>query len=252
MMMQNDSIRLLQSHRSIRSFTNEKVSQEQIENIVESGRWAPTSHHVQAYSIVVIQDQKKKDKLAELVGNQAYVAQCPVFFVICADFSRLKKASELHRQSFEVGGIEQVLVGAVDAALVAENMLVAARSYELGGVMIGGIRNLPDEVSELLSLPDYTFPVMGLCVGQPNQDPTQKPRLPEAASVHYEMYNHEQIDAALEEYDQEMKRYYTDRTSGKRETTWSEMMSGHFSTPKRAHLDTFLKKQGFLYSSNKD
>jgi nitroreductase len=250
--MKNEMTELLQSHRSIRAFTSEKVSKGMIEEISESGRWAPTSHHVQAYSIVVVTDQQKKDTLSELCGSQKYVADCPVFFVICADYNRLKKASDKHGAPLEVRGIEQVLVGAVDAALVAENMLIAARSYGLGVVMIGGIRNLPDQVSELLDLPDYTFPVMGLCIGYPDQNPAQKPRLPKAGAVHYETYQHDQITSSLAQYDEEMKQYYTERTNGTRKTTWTEMMAAHHSTPKRAHLDQFLKNQGFLHSDTKD
>ncbi|MFC0472371.1 oxygen-insensitive NADPH nitroreductase [Halalkalibacter kiskunsagensis] len=245
-MKNNDFIDLLKSHRSIRAFTNQQVTDQVVDEIVESGRWAPTSHHVQAYSILVIKDEERKKDLATLAGNQSYVATCPVFFVICADFYRLKMASEKHGQSFEVGEQEQALVGAVDAALVAQNMLLAARSYDLGGVMIGGIRNDPEAVSQLLGLPPYTFPVMGLCIGYPAQSPNQKPRLPKRAVVFKEQYNQMEIDEAIGEYDQVMKTYYYERTKGKRSDTWSELMAQFLSTPKRPQVGDFLKKQGFI------
>lgn len=245
-MEETDIIKLIQSHRSIRAFTDQKVTEQQIEAIVESGRWAPSSHHVQAYSIIVIQNEEKKKQLALLAGNQSYIEKCPVFFVICADYYRLKYTSDKHKQPFEAGEQEQVLVGAVDAALVAENMLLAARSYELGGVMIGGIRNNPDAVADLLGLPEYTFPVMGLCVGYPAQHPEQKPRLPKQAVVHYEKYDSANLDGALEEYDEITERYYQERTQGKRIDTWSEQMVKYFATPKRPQVGEFLIKQGFL------
>ncbi|WP_319830076.1 oxygen-insensitive NADPH nitroreductase [Bacillus solitudinis] len=243
-MIQSKVIDLIKSHRSIRKFTKDPVSKASIKEIVEVGRWAPSSHHVQAYSIIVIEGEETKRKLAKLVGNQQYVAECPVFFVICADFQRLKCASEKHNEPFEAGGAEQLLVGAVDAALVAQNMLIAARAFGLGGVMIGGIRNQPEEVTSLLNLPKYVFPVMGLCVGVPNQNPEQKPRLPIGSVVHHERYD-EAVDA-LEDYDEVMEAYYLKRTEGKRMDTWTKQMAKHFSTPKRAHIGDFLKKQGFL------
>ncbi|KHF39196.1 oxygen-insensitive NADPH nitroreductase [Halalkalibacter okhensis] len=244
-MQSNSVVSLIQSHRSIRQFTDDQLSKEQIEQIIESGRWAPTSHHVQAYSIIVVQDEKKKRKLATLCGNQAYVETCPVFFVICADFYRLKQASEIHQQAFEAGEQEQVLVGAVDAALVAQNMLLAARSFELGGVMIGGIRNDQEAVAQLLNLPSHTFPVMGLCVGYPDQNPEQKPRLPQQAVVFAEEYNKEDLVEQINEYDDVMKKYYYERTNGKRLDTWSKQMATFFSTPKRPQVGEFLTKQGF-------
>ncbi|WP_332694002.1 oxygen-insensitive NADPH nitroreductase [Halalkalibacter lacteus] len=245
-MKNNDLIDLLKSHRSIRTFTNQQVTDLVVDEIIESGRWAPTSHHVQAYSIIVIKDKEKKKELATLAGNQSYVATCPVFFVICADFYRLKQASDKHGQAFEIGEQEQALVGAVDAALVAQNMLIAARSYDLGGVMIGGIRNDPDAVSKVLGLPQLTFPVMGLCIGYPAQNPEQKPRLPQRAVVHKEKYNQTKIKEAIDEYDQVMKSYYYERTKGKRSDTWSQLMAQFLSTPKRPQVGDFLKKQGFL------
>lgn len=240
--MTNEMTTLIQQHRSIRKFTAEPISNQVVDDIVTSGQWAPSSHHVQAYSIVVVKNQESKNKLAELTGNQSYVAECPVFFVICADFYRLKQASDKHGMPFEINEVENVLVGAVDAALVAQNMLLAARSYGLGGVMIGGIRNNPDQVAEQLELPELVIPIMGLCVGYPDQQPEQKPRFSKNAVVHEERYSFNEAD--LERYDEITKAYYTKRTNGKRTDSWSEMMAKHFSTRKRPHVTTFIKKQG--------
>ncbi len=80
----------------------------------------------------------------------------------------------------EDGFIELMLIASVDAALVAQNVLVAAESLGLGGVYVGGIRNDPDKMSELLNLPDRVYPVFGLCLGWPDQDPDRKPRLPQS------------------------------------------------------------------------
>ncbi|MCK0470365.1 oxygen-insensitive NADPH nitroreductase [Halalkalibacter sp. APA_J-10(15)] len=239
-------INLIKSHRSIRKFTKQEVTPETVTKIIEAGQWAPTSHHIQAYSIIVVKDLKKRKQLAQLAGGQAYVESCPVFFVICADFSRLYESSKKHGQPFEVGEAEQVIVGAVDAALVAENMLLAARSYQLGGVMIGGIRNDLESVSILLNLPQYTFPVMGLCIGYPDQQPRQKPRLPQSVVVHYDEYDQSNSLKEINEYDQVMSHYYKSRTQGKRKDTWTELMAKHFSTKSREGVGDFLKKQGFL------
>ncbi|WP_156323984.1 oxygen-insensitive NADPH nitroreductase [Bacillus sp. JCM 19034] len=239
-------IELMKSHRSIRKFKERSVSKELVNEIITAGQWAPTSHHIQSYSIIVVRDHSRKKRLAELAGNQPYVESCPVFFVICADYSRLSKASEMHQKPFEIGEVEQIIVGAVDAALVAENMLLASRGLGLGGVMIGGIRNSPEAVSTLLKLPKFTFPIMGLCIGYPDQNPEQKPRLSQRAVVHEEEYDETKMKEELGLYDQVMSDYYNRRTNGKRMDTWTKLMSEHFSQVRRQEVGEFLKKQGFL------
>lgn len=87
----NDTLSLLMNHRSIRKFTDEPVTEEQLKTIVAAGQMASTSSNVQAYSIIAITDSEKKRRLAELAGNQAYIVECPVFLVWCADLYRLKK-----------------------------------------------------------------------------------------------------------------------------------------------------------------
>ena len=63
------------SHRSVRHFEDKPLSKEQIEKIVLSAQAASTSSNIQAYSIIGITDREKKQKLAQLVGNQTYVAE---------------------------------------------------------------------------------------------------------------------------------------------------------------------------------
>ncbi|SDJ52886.1 oxygen-insensitive NADPH nitroreductase [Salimicrobium halophilum] len=236
---------LIQSHRSIRRFKSEPVPQYIIDDLVESARWAPSSHNVQAYSIICIRDQDTKKNLQELCGNQSYIGQCPVFFVFVMDFYRHALVSERHDSAFEVEEVENLLVGAVDTALASENFLLAARSYGLGGVMIGGIRNQAAEVARLLKLPEWTVPVMGMCIGYPGQDPWQKPRIGREAIYHEEHYETHNLEQHLEAYEKTSAEYYWKRTNGQRIDSWSSQMASYFAVKRRAELTDFIKKQGF-------
>jgi len=246
--MRNEVVDLLQSHRSIRRYTDKPIPKEILEEILTSAQWAPSSHNVQAYSIIVVDDQEKKKVLAEVAGSQKYIAACPVFLVFCADFFRLSLTCEMMDTPFEINEVENVLVAAVDTALAAENALIAARSFGLGGVMIGGIRNNPDEVKELLGLPRYTIPIMGICLGYPDQEPWQKPRTPKETVVHYNQYHSkEEIVSKLEVYEEISADYYKRRTNGVRDEGWTKQMSKYLSRPRRAHLKEFIKNQGFNF-----
>ncbi len=96
-----------------------------------------------------------------LTGGQQHVAQAAEFWVFCADFNR----------NFQIcpeanpGLAEQLLLGVVDTALMAQNAFTAAESLGLGGVYIGGIRNSIEAVGELLQVPKHVLPLFGLCTG---------------------------------------------------------------------------------------
>ncbi|MFB4167371.1 oxygen-insensitive NADPH nitroreductase [Virgibacillus sp. JSM 102003] len=240
-----EAIQLIESHRSIRKFLDKQIDEEILDSILHSACWAPTSHNMQAYSIIVIKDKSSKDILSELCGDQRYIRQCPVFLVICADFHKLHLASEKQKEKMAIDELENVIVGSVDAALVAQNVLLGARSHKLGGVMIGGIRNNTESVAELLELPKHVFPVMGMCLGYPDQQPWQKPRFPAEAVIHKEKYQINKIPDALEKYDEIISDYYNRRTNGTRTHGWSEQLAEYISKPRRKKLTDFIKEQGF-------
>ncbi|MHB1653837.1 MAG: oxygen-insensitive NADPH nitroreductase [Desulfitobacteriaceae bacterium] len=240
----NDVVRLIQSHRSIRKYTEQAIPLEILDQILKSAQWAPSSHNVQAYSIIVVKSMAKKEKLAKICGSQKWVATCPVFLVFCADFYRLKLTTDMHHTSFEINEVENLLVGAVDVALAAENALLTARSYGLGGVLIGGIRNQLADVAKLLEVPELVIPIVGMCLGYPADEPWQKPRLPQRAVVHEEVYHKDELPARLDEYDAVSADYYTRRTSGQKTSGWTRQMAEYLSKPRRPHLKEFILKQG--------
>lgn len=128
------TIELLRSHRSIRHFTDAPVSDEQRAEIIASAQAASTSSFLQCTSIIRITDPTLRERLVPLTGGQQHVAQAAEFWVFCADFNR-------HLQicpQAQLGLAEQLLIGVVDTALLAQNALTAAESLGLGGVYIGG------------------------------------------------------------------------------------------------------------------
>ncbi len=120
---------------------------------------------------------------------------------MCPDLRRLNEICHARGYQFKDRHIEISIVSIVDTALVAQNIAVAAEAAGLGICMIGGIRNNPDKVCELLKLPQRVFPLMGICLGYPDQQPMIKPRLPQSAVVHLEEYNDATLSQLLQEYD---------------------------------------------------
>lgn len=241
----NETMKLLKSHRSIRKFTSQPIEQYELRTIIEAAQAASTSSNVQAYSVVRVSDPGKRTELARLAGNQAYVADCPEFLVWCADLHRNRQVSGRDNETAWYDSAENLLIATIDAALAAQNAAVAAESLALGVVYIGGLRNNIGQVSALLELPELVYPVFGMCIGHPDQQPEVKPRLPLEAVLHQDRYDSERAAAHIAGYNAVSSDYMLRRTGGASARSWSEDMHGKYAGPQRVHMKDFLSKQGF-------
>ena len=241
----NDTIKLLQSHRSIRKFTRDPVSDEVIESIIRSGMSAATSSNLQGTTVIRIRKPETRDAIAKLAGGQSYVSTAAVFLVWCADLHRSAVACELGGGTLSGGMTEHFMIATIDVAIAAQSAVVAAESLGLGICYIGGIRNDPQRVADLLLLPDQTYPAFGMCIGWPDQDPAKKPRLPLAVTLKEETYEDSGDRQHIAEYDQQMREYYRTRLGGKTGRAWSEDMSALLGKESRPHMREFLAKRGF-------
>ena len=240
----NPVIDLLSRHRSIRKFTAQKIPAELLSTLLHAGQCAATSSHVQAYTLIHVVDSAKRKRLVELTGGQGYVASASDFFVFCADMKRPTDAAARAGAEVISGTTEQLIVASIDVALMAQNVVVAAESEGLGICYIGGIRNDPASVSDLLELPEQVYPVFGLCLGYPDQDPQVKPRLPLTAIVKTDRYDSAQDHTLIDSFDATMETYYRERTGGNKTTTWSQQLKPLFTSKLRLHLKEFLEKRG--------
>lgn len=158
----NEVIKTLLNHRSVRSYSDKTVKKEDIDLIIRAAQQAPSSIDKQQVTIISVEDKEKKKKLSQLVGDQKYVDEAPVFLVFCADFYRAKLAGKIMGEEIVITDSQEAnLVGAVDVGLAMGNAIAAAESLGLNIVPIGGVRKEPEEVIELLGLPEYVFPKIG-------------------------------------------------------------------------------------------
>ncbi|MBE0462419.1 MAG: oxygen-insensitive NADPH nitroreductase [Halomonadaceae bacterium] len=239
----NDVIKLLKSHRSIRKFSDRPVAHELLIELIQAGQGAATSSHVQAYTVIHVKNAANREQIAELAGGQSYIASCADFLVFCADMKRPTEASERAGSNVVRGMTEQLLVATVDTALMAQNVATAAESEGLGICYIGGIRNNPQAVSDLLKLPEHVYPVFGMCLGYPAHEPEVKPRLPVEAILKEDYYSDD--SAQVQAFDDTMQTYYQSRSSGNKHSDWSQNLKPLFDNKLRPHMRDFLIERGF-------
>ena len=236
---------LLNAHRSIRKFTDQPIDADLLVTILRSGQAAATSSFLQGATVIRVRNPASREKLAAFAGNQPYVQTAAEFFVLCADLKRPGNCCVQYDKPFEGDYTEHFIIATVDVALMAQNMVVAAEAAGLGICYIGGLRNNPREVSDLLQLPKGVYPVFGLCLGYPDQDPECKPRLPLEVIVKEDVYSEDGDAKRIAEYDEEIREYYKKRTGGGHGICWSEQVASLLSEKARPHMRQFLADQGF-------
>jgi len=242
----NPTIDLLTNHRSIRKFTDEAIDPDLFTRLIEAGQAAASSSFLQGVTIMRVTDPDKRAALREVAGGQAYVEAAAEFLVFCADLSRPMRCCKAHGGTPAEGLTEQFIIATVDAALYAQNLVVAAESAGLGICYIGALRNDPAKVTEVLDLPKQVYPVFGLCLGHPAQDPEVKPRLPVGVTLKENSYSIDGEEEAIAAYDEEMRTYYANRSANIKIQGWSDQMAGLLAKEGRPHMLAFLQSQGFL------
>lgn len=236
----NETIRLMKSHFSVRRFKEEAIKEADLKEILSAGQMASSWKNFQSYSVIVAKSKEKKEALYDLLPQEA-IRQSAVFLLFVGDLNRAEKAVKLHEQDFHPEGVDNLLITSVDAALAAQNTLLAAESLGYGGVMIGMLRYCSEEVAELFRLPDYTYPVFGIALGVPNQQHAVKPRLP-LEQVAFEEEYQEQDLSVVTAYDKVQADY-----AGARATdSWSERLAAQFGQPEQEETKKLLEKHKLL------
>lgn len=241
----NETIELLLNHRSVRAYTDQAVAPETLARIIACAQMAPSSSHIQAYTIIDVTDCALREAIKAVSGGQRWVTEAPVLLVFCADLHR----AGTHFPGLDetiLGNTEFLVTGVIDVALAAQKALIAAQSLGLGGVIVGGIRNNVAKISETLGLPSLVFPVFAMCLGYPASVPDQKPRLPQALVLHRNCYDEPAEPELIAAYDQEMKAYYAERESNSHDACWTERCGHLLASKRRDEVDTDLKRAGFL------
>ena len=244
----NEMIQKQLSHRTIREFKTDEVPEEIFQTLMEVGRRTATANGMQATSIIRITDKKVKENIAK-VCNQEYVARAPELLVFIVDLYRNSQiAKEKDAYVDSARDMDNFFSSFTDACLMAQNIVNGAEALDLGAVYLGSILNDSEEIAEILKLPELTFPVVGLGIGYPNQEPQLKPRMDMDFRVFENEYKaFDNYLEELEDYDEEMQTYYDLRDANRRVDSFTNQVAGKFknANPKRQDILNVISRKGF-------
>ena len=164
----------LYDRKSVRAFEDRPVPEEMKEAILAAAAQAPTAGCQQLYTILDITDQSLKEALAETCDHQPFIAQAPVVLIFCADCLRWYDAYRAAGLSPRRPGPGDLMLAVTDAAIAAQNAVVAAQSLGLGSCYIGDIMERYEDQRRLLDLPPWVFPACMLVLGWPTQQQKER------------------------------------------------------------------------------
>jgi hypothetical protein len=247
--MNNEMIEKQLRHRTIREFKPEAVNEETVSKLMEVARRTATSNGMQSTTIIRITDPNVKRQIADIC-KQEYVFRAPVLFIFVADCYRNMRIAR-DKGCFEdsAGDMDRFFQSVTDTCLAAQNVVNAAESLGYGALYLGSTLNDAQKLIEVLHLPELTFPVVGLGIGIPNQEPALKPRMSNEFKVFEN--NYKIFDNYLEsiaEYDEEMQTYYDLRNMNQRVDSFSNQIIAKLTTAsaKRQEILNVVRNQGFI------
>lgn len=257
-MPSNPIVDTMLRRKSIRRYLEEPPSDEIITSIVRAGQQAPFAS--QLYSLLLSRDGERNPFHA------------PLLFTLCVDVHKLELFMARRNWQVVTNDLLLLLFGIQDAALVAENMVVAAESLGLGSCFLGAAPYRAEEIAREYRLPPRVFPLVQLAMGYPAEDPPPRPRYPLDFVLfedEYPAFDEEIVRRAMAEMDEGYlsQDYYREADymiplEGDREETftfdtygWTEHISRKWGQwfPSVEDLLEQLAKRGFrLESSAKD
>lgn len=239
-------LNILKSHVSVREYTNEAITQEELQELLSAAQHAASSNFVQAYSVVQVTDEVTKGELARLSKNEKQFETAAQSLVFCADLKRVELALSHQPKEVKSDTYENFIVSIVDTALFAQNFVIACESRGYGICFIGGVRNNPEAISNLLELPDKVIPLFGMTLGVPSERNQVKPRFPIEAILHKNTYDDSKYSELIKQYNKIMAAYYDDRKINQKEGDWTSSMTDFMTDFRRPHMKNFLKKKGYV------
>ncbi|MTI69863.1 MAG: nitroreductase [Firmicutes bacterium] len=195
----NDVLKTIDKRVSLRKYKDTQITDEHKERIIKSAMRAPTAGNMMLYSIITVEDDKKKEKLSKSCDNQPFIKNAPLVLIFLADMQRwydyykscdVEKYCEDNDLEFRGPEVSDLLLASNDAIIAAQNAVIAAESLNIGSCYIGDIMENYEIHKEMLNLPDLVFPISMLCLGYYPEDSKRiiKPRFNKKYIVYNEEY----------------------------------------------------------------
>lgn len=168
-----DVLEAIMSRRSIRKYTGEPISEQDLETILRAGFQAPSAHNIQPWEFIVIKDKSKHESIAKVHTYAKMLPQAEACIIVCGDKNKQSTTGLL---------IE-------DCSAAIQNILLAAHGIGLGAVWCGlyPAVHLTKVVKKVCLLPNNIVPVGMVVLGHKGEEKKQMDKY-NIEKIHYEVW----------------------------------------------------------------
>jgi nitroreductase len=251
---EHETLASILGRRSCRRYRPEPIAEDLVQSLFAAAFSAPSKSDLQQACVIRVRDRARQQRIADLSPYTGWVAEAPLFMVWCGDSRRIRRLAEWRGHPFANDHLDAFFNAAVDAAIAMQTFVIAVESVGLGCCPVSEIRDGIDALSAELALPEYVFPVAGLCVGWPADPGRISLRLPLEVTLHEEGYDDRDLLEQVAAYDR--RREAVDQTPPEQQRWierfgiaadygWSENRTRQYAVPARTDFGDYIGRQGF-------
>ncbi len=159
------------ARRSIRTYTAEPVTEEEIRTILDAAMAAPSASDKKPWHFIVVRDRERLNQLSEYGSHWQMLQEASLGIVVCGDTDVSEK------------------YWVQDASAATENILLAVSMMGLGAVWLG-CHPRPERVEpvkKLLGIPEDVEPLAVISIGHPGEEKEPRTQYDES-KVHRETW----------------------------------------------------------------
>lgn len=160
--IEKNTLSVIHSRKSVKSFTGAQVSTENLEKIVRAGMAAPTAVNKQPWSFVIVTEKRKIDELAKGLPTARGIDKAGAVIIVCTE----PEKANLQSKDFAI----------IDATLASENILLATEAMGLGGHWTASFpyEDKMKHVRSVLGIPVNVIPLNVILIGVPTGEDKPK------------------------------------------------------------------------------
>jgi nitroreductase/FMN reductase [NAD(P)H] len=250
----NQTVSDILKRRSHRRFRTDPVSDDVLQTLFATAFSAPSKSDLQQACVIHVRDNHKQQRIAALSRDLGWTALAPVLLIWCGDSRRIRRLAGWRNHPFANDHLDAFMNAAVDAGIVMQTFIIAAESLGLGCCPVSQVRDHIDALSAELELPQWVFPVAGLCVGWPAGEGRISLRLPLSVTVHEDRFDDSDLMEQVADYDRRREaleqtppdqQRMVGRFGISEDYGWSENRTRQYAVPAREDFGRYIRDQGF-------
>lgn len=168
-----DVLEAIFTRRSIRKFTGEPVTDQDMDTVIRAAFQAPSAHNYQPWEFIILKDKSNMERIANIHTYAKMLPYAEAGIIVCGDQNKQNMTGFL---------VE-------DCSAAIQNILLAAHGIGLGAVWCGlyPVTHLTQGIKEVCSLPDHIVPIGLVVLGHKGEEKNREDRY-DSSKLHFEVW----------------------------------------------------------------